>query len=497
MIIKQKFMRHTISLSEKKCRKYESQESTDAIDTFSLPQYIQVMVSNYQLLQRIFAISESECHTRDLKRCEQFAPTVTIVDTETQQPLDCVLLLCGEKPPEVSCRTLFCYIAVQVTSVPNYGSYPHPLCHMGSKPCKQGRLPLTFCFHKPGTVCNIRLSIHSILDSEGVEYMYHSEDCTSVIQIIEHGGVKIRGQHGVVRTKDPSLLMYTGPLATKRFHQLEKLFTKLYQSPNHKQIQQVSKLLIDERTISPDIKVFALCWEALSEAAQSNYKHAEEVLKTAWEKASQLECKNILLLQGRVLRHFAFIQYAQHNDDKALNYVSQAKQMLVNAPPSNETALTLYTDLRIKIRTLFSKHPFSSELYTSIEKEYELLLEWAKYMEDYKVYDICNFFIMKARFHLRTDLITDKLPPEEYWPSPEDLLKAEECLNSAPLDKMPSQDNYYTVRYYCTLSDFHIWKQQYHEAMDNLEKARELHDRIKLNPSMHFDTRRELIDRQK
>ena len=65
MIIKQKFMRHTISLSEKKCRKCESQESSDI---FSLPQNLQVMVSNYQPLQTVFAISESECHTTDKER---------------------------------------------------------------------------------------------------------------------------------------------------------------------------------------------------------------------------------------------------------------------------------------------------------------------------------------------------------------------------------------------------------------------------------------------
>ena len=112
-------------------------------------------------------------------------------------PLDCVLLLHGEKPPEVNCRTLFCYIAVQVAVVPKHDShnlYPHPLCHMESKPIKQSKLPLIFCFHQPGTVCVIQLSVHSIVDSEGVEYMYNSEDCTCVVQIIDHvrhGGVKI------------------------------------------------------------------------------------------------------------------------------------------------------------------------------------------------------------------------------------------------------------------------------------------------------------------
>jgi len=34
---------------------------------------------------------------------------------------------------------------------------------------------------------------------------------------------------------------------------------------------------------------------------------------------------------------------------------------------------------------------------------------------------------MKASFHLRSDMITDKLPPKEYCPSPDDLRKAEDC----------------------------------------------------------------------
>ena len=137
------------------------------MDIFSLPQYIRVMVSNYQLLQIVFAISESEYHTRELRPDEQFSPTVTIVDTATQQTLNCVLLLSGEKPPKVNYRTLFCYIAVQVSYCDVHGSHPYPLYDVESKPCKQGKLPLIFCFYQPGRACNIQLSVHSIVDSEG------------------------------------------------------------------------------------------------------------------------------------------------------------------------------------------------------------------------------------------------------------------------------------------------------------------------------------------
>ena len=120
---------------------------TDNVGIFSLPQYIQVMVSNYQSLQTIFAIAKIECHTQAINADEQFSPTVTVMDAATQQILYCVLLLHGEKPPEVNCRILFCYIAVQVTSVPNYDVHDsHPLNHMKSQPFKQGKLPLFSVF---------------------------------------------------------------------------------------------------------------------------------------------------------------------------------------------------------------------------------------------------------------------------------------------------------------------------------------------------------------
>ena len=212
-------------LPDKKYRKLESQqqsevlpekghEMTDPKDIFCLPQYIRVMVSNYQPLQTVFAIDKSECHTQQIKNDEQFSPTVTVVDTATQQPLDCVLLLHGEKPPEVSRKTLFCYIAVRVSYHDAHGSHPYPLYHVESKPCKQGKLLLTFCFYQPDTACNIQISIHSIVDSEGIEYMYHSEDCDCNVQILDrdqHGGVKMRDRHGVVRMKEPPPLRYTGP----------------------------------------------------------------------------------------------------------------------------------------------------------------------------------------------------------------------------------------------------------------------------------------------
>ena len=77
------------------------QEITDADNTFSLPQKIRVIVSNCQLenLHKILAIFDSEYLYHKIQKDEQFSPTVTVVDTKTQQALDCVLLLHGEKLP--------------------------------------------------------------------------------------------------------------------------------------------------------------------------------------------------------------------------------------------------------------------------------------------------------------------------------------------------------------------------------------------------------------
>ena len=95
-------------------------------------------------------------------------------------------------------------------------------------------------------------------------------------------------------------------------------------------------------------------------------------------------------------------------------------------------------------------------------------------MEEYEKPVVCSFLAVKASFHLRSDMIADKLSPKD------DLRKAEECLNSVPLDTMPNRINFYAARYYHTLYDLHVWKQQYPKAMHYLQKAIKLYTETKL-----------------
>ena len=107
-----------------------------------------------------------------------------------------------------------------------------------------------------------------------------------------------------------------------------------------------------------------------------------------------------------------------------------------------------------------------------------------------------QFFALKASFHLRSDLITDNLPPEEYWPTTDDLSKAEDCLKGVSLDIMPSKANFHVARYYRSLCDLYIWKQQYSEAMHYLQKAQNIYDQIKVNSKTdNFDQQFKLLER--
>ena len=99
------------------------------------------------------------------------------------------------------------------------------------------------------------------------------------------------------------------------------------------QIVRFSKIIIDKRINSSDIKVFALCWAALALSAvavDKSYECAKKLLNIALNKARS-ECENCVLLEARVLRHFAFMQYDRGNRKKALKYMLLTKAMLFNA----------------------------------------------------------------------------------------------------------------------------------------------------------------------
>ena len=73
---------------------------------------------------------------------------------------------------------------------------------------------------------------------------------------------------------------------------------------------------------------------------------------------------------------------------------------------------------------------------------------------------------------MRSYEIGEKLPSEEFRPTLEDMHKAKSCLDSVPLDVLPNKNNYYVAEYYLTLSDFHLWQDDYSKATEFVKEAK-------------------------
>ena len=331
--------------------------------------------------------------------------------------------------------------------------------------------------------------------------MHHSEGCDCTVQIIdrdEHGVMKMRAQHGVVRVKEPPLLKYTGPLATKTYHKIADHFERLYSPSKYKQLKRFAQKIVDSSHIGPDLKAFALCWKASCEIFLcEQYEDGEELLRDAWKKASPIECKNGLLLQGMICRLFAAISYNRGKYDEALDHIDAAKARLWNAAPSKETALVLYRETVVKWRELVMLKVTSANEYKSIEKDFDNLLEHAKYVKKYEKLYIFLFRMEKAKFHLRTLLISDMLPPDEFRPTNLDLEKAKKCLDGVSLDKLLSEASFYAVNYYNAHCDLCLWNKQYPEAMAYVKKAKQLfpHEKNETLTTRRFNERLKLLER--
>ena len=297
--------------------------------------------------------------------------------------------------------------------------------------------------------------------------------------------------------KEPLRLRYTSPLATKQYHKIAEHFERLYSPSNYEQIKKFAQKFAYGSHIDTDLKAFALSWEASSEIFLcEQYQEGEKLLRAAWKKATKLKCKNGLLLQGTIHRLFAAMYYSRGEDEEALEHISAAKERLNNAAPSKETALVLYRETVVKWRNLVTQKNTSAEKYKSIEEDFDKLLEHANFVEDYEKPYIFLFRMEKAKFHLRTLLISDRLPAKQYWPTKLDLEKAKKCLDGVSLDMLPNEVNFYAVNYYNAHCDLCLWNDQYSEAMAYVKKAKQLfpHEKRETLATRRFNERLKLLE---
>lgn len=109
------------------------------------------------------------------------------------------------------------------------------------------------------------------------------------------------------------------------------------------EVDQLAKMIIKNDSISVDIKVIAECYQASSMATFCGQLCWTTVQKCFGQGITNGMYINGLLLQGRVLRHYATLLCRRGEYKRAQECIRGAKQKLFNAAPSFERASVGYT----------------------------------------------------------------------------------------------------------------------------------------------------------
>ncbi len=268
------------------------------------------------------------------------------------------------------------------------------------------------------------------------------------------------------------LIRLSGPCARNSYHKTRRNFvTWIFQS-DVDTVNQVALNIIENGIMPCDIKVIALSYLALCKTyVEGKLDEADLLFRDALTRAQHSDCVNGELLQGRVLVCYTSLLRAQKRYEEAQSCVHEAKTKFFMAEPSYDKAGVLFQEIQLKLLLKPSDEPTGSSFMLDIEKQLELLLDHTRYFEDYEELVKCRFLACKAAFHLRSSDISHQLPPPQCRPSLEDIRKAKTCLDSVPLESLPSKPNYYAADYYCRLSDLYLWKQEYEQAMKNAQLA--------------------------
>ena len=299
--------------------------------------------------------------------------------------------------------------------------------------------------------------------------------------------------------KSLPMLRYTGPCASSLFHETQRFYIEQILSNNTQEVDRATAEIL-ERNNCVDIQVIALSYQALSKMKlQGRLDEAEALFRTALDKSRSPDCENSVILAGRLLEHYASLLKIMGKHTKALECIDEAKVKLFNTAPSFEKAVVIFVEIMLRQKHLTPSDTTDIGNWSreTLERNFELLVNYANYMEEYEKPAICMFLICKAEFHLRSSQIMGDLPPEDRRPTEDDLQKAEACLKGVQMEIFPTQVNYYKAQYYLALSDLHLWRQEYSEAIVNVRNAKQqfLQGKITNDKSCIPDQRLKLLEK--
>lgn len=277
--------------------------------------------------------------------------------------------------------------------------------------------------------------------------------------------------------KEPRLKRYTGPLTGCVFDEMcDEFRTALISS----KVDEIDKLTqrVKARNYKVDLKVFALCYQAIEKATVPNkLNEARDILHMALEMIEKEESPNKSLLRGKVYRILAGIPRRKGKFRTAMKHVREARRACIDAAPCCETACilleeTLILQLENKVSTRQEE----------IEDKLETALKQSRVCPDQRrgKYTVSLVYLRKALFHLHsyTCWKDENDRPEESY-----IRKAEECLEQVDC-RIIDGSNAYKLEYYIANSDLHRHR-AYSESdqpkfREHITKALEFAEKAKL-----------------
>ena len=473
-------------------------QSTSAATT--IPERIQIKIydGNELPFHRVVAVSETFkkfpdlTHTTSLRKEEQFCPVLQLIDCATNQPLNCTVVL-HPSDVEIVIGSVCCSISVSVTGSYAGKAVPGPDSYHVQKNTSmnnRGELSLQFCFFHPDTEYAIKFGIHSITDTEGLECIgYTAEEYKCIVHTTGQNSLGVRE---TARRSNPPLLQFTGSLQGKTFERMNQKFVALLVANNAQQIDKVTKHLMQAKDVTIDCQIVGLGYQALSKMRRKEQvAQAQTILDQALELTYKEDCKNGILLRGRILRLRAQTLRYQGHHDEAREQIKGAKVALFCCQPSYDTSNLIAEEGAILAEVY--KENMSDIQKREIERLWEQGIAHSDYCyKDYEQPVSVAIYTRKAMFHLGSPWRT---PCSEQKPTADDLQMAESVLEAARVNDKLGDVSIYKIDYYFALSILHRWKQNYRDAIAFTDAAIHQCTASNTNKTDLLDKHRQMLTR--
>ena len=450
----------------------------------SLQHQLHLHVANCKPLQHVVTVDEVFARYPDLipKKEETFNPIVTVTDYNTGQPIRCVFNGAHDQPKHT--KEMCCYLSVNVDLLPfihhdrNSLTYDVREClPTDEEACE---LSLLFCFCQANSDYTITFSVDRVTNAEGFECFGYSVDTvTCVVHTVTREQYNASTKSRMV--KEMSLIELSSPCVGKDFDKFcDRFFELIFQG---NQYDAVTKLALETTTNSKqplDLKVVALCFQGLqlSRDSQCNQK-ACAVLEEALKISNKLECKNGLLLQGRIYRYYSAVYRQQKDLQKARELIDCANFACQGALPSYDT-INIICEEAALLENLYGRM-MSAENRRKVETLWNRGIAHLDCVRVHELPLLCLIYARKATFHLKSFQVSlsqmHKHP--NLRPSKEDIRIAEACLSKVSFHKLKEICTY-KIHFYLAKSDICFWKNEYHNAIAFAKAAREQYIQSKL-----------------